>query len=263
MSEAPRYGDSIRVRRNRSVSFTGWQITAVSVVGALLVSSCGPTPDQIAAATATAATATAASWTATPTLTPTATATATATATSTETSTPTDTATPKATATPSATATSTPTRTLPPPTATHTFTPSPVPQAPTFPSTPIVAWSVADIRSQVYEARLNVERFLVYHRDYVVGSGRIGDCASPLNANKELTRVRTGYGADVPADWYSLYYQYRTLVHEAVAITAPVIAICRNGGGSITDAEDQQIISGLESVWNRLVNLEATVNAKS
>ncbi len=126
-----------------------------------------------------------------------------------------------------------------------------------------MAWSVADLRSQVYEARLNVERFLVYHRDYVVGSGRTGDCASPLNANKELTRVRTGYGSDVPADWYGLYFQYRSLVHEAVNVASPVVTICQQGGGTITDAEDQQIIAGLESVWNRLVTLEATVNSKS
>lgn len=267
---------SFEAQSRLRLSFTGARRLAgyrraglgCGLIVAVLLSGCGPTPEQIAAQTATAQTAvaavqsaTAAAWTRTPTATPSATATATATATGT--STPTATATRTATSTPAATDTPTATRTLPPPPPTSTFTPSPVPQAPVFPGTPIKPWGVADFRSQVYEGRLNVERFLLYFRDQVVGAGRGGNCREVYPTYQELTQKRAGYGSDVPGDWYALYYEYRVLLQDAASYIEPINALCNKGGGSLSDDLDQRIIAGLENDYLRLVDLEARVNAKN
>lgn len=234
---------------------------------ALTLAACGPTPQELAAQTATvemavaaAQSATAAAWTKTPTAT--LTSTATVTATSTETATPSPTATHTSTATPAATDTPTATRTLPAPTATDTLTPRPLPAAPLLPGTPISAWSIDDFRKQAHEGRLNVERFLTYFRDQVVGPGYTGRCDYVFPPYEELATKRVGYGSDVPADWYSLYYEYRVLVNEAAGYIEPVYALCRKGGGSLSEGQDQVIVAGLESTYVRFVDLEARVNAK-
>lgn len=253
------------------LSLRNSRLSRVAVVSLLFaafgLSSCGPTPEQIALQTATAETAvaversaTAAAWTKTPTAT--LTSTSTATGTSTNTATPSQTATHTPTTTPTLTATLMATRTLPPPTATETVTPSPVPQAPLMPGTPISAWSVDDFRRQTQEGRLNVERFLIYFRDQVVGPGYSGRCDYVYPAYEELAWKRVGYGADVPADWYSLYYEYRVLVNEAAGYVQPVYTLCRKGGGSLAQGQGEAIVAGLESNYGRFVDLEARVTAK-
>lgn len=216
---------------------------------ALLVSACGPSEAERATQTAAARTEVAAAWTVTPSTTPTASPTATSTATATETATVTDTPTPTATSTSTATATAT--LTLPPP-PTATFTPAPTQPAPTFATSPIHTWSREDFVHEATEAAINIDNYMLFYRDKVVGSNQRGSCTSVWDFHKELQDVRAAYGSDVPAAWYPLYTEYRNLIHTADQANQPVYTNCYNSSASVYKEGAEARIAQLESLAAQL-----------
>lgn len=207
---------------------------AVCACATLLLTACGPSPEQIATSTAAAQTKIAASWTATPSATPTDTATPTNTPTSTETFTPTPTDTPLPTDTPAATHTPTrtftPKPTLPPP-PTATFTPAPLPAAPVFPQTIMHGWDAADFRKELNElVRFNYGWSTTIQQ--IIDTGN-GSCNAFYSYRNEMIVSQAAYN-DVPKEWYSIYYRYRVAVHTAVAVVSEITSICDSGGGDIS-----------------------------
>lgn len=200
----------------------------------LMLTACGPSPEEIAANTAVASTETAASWTATPSDTPTTTSTPTDTPTSTKTYTPTPTETPLPTATPAATdtpsRTPTPKPTLPPP-PTATRTPAPLPAAPVFPQTIMHAWDPADFRKELNElVKFNYGWATTLQNIIDTGSGSCNDFYSYRN---EMIVSQAAYDV-VPPEWYPIYYRYRLAIHTAVAAVGEITSICDAGGGDIS-----------------------------
>lgn len=207
---------------------------AFCACSAMLLTACGPTPEEIAANTAVAATSTAASWTATPSDTPTSTSTPTDTPTPTETFTPTPTDTPLPTDTPAATntpsRTPTPKPTLPPP-PTATFTPAPLPAAPVFPQTIMHAWDPADFRKELNElVKFNYDQG--QQLQSLIDTGR-GSCELFYQYRNEMIVSQAAYDV-VPPEWYSIYYRYRVAIHTAVAAVSEITTICDGGGGNIS-----------------------------
>lgn len=207
---------------------------AFCACSSMLLTACGPTPEEIAANTAVAATSTAASWTATPSDTPTSTATSTNSPTPTETFTPTSTNTPLPTDTPAATdtpsRTPTPKPTLPPP-PTATFTPAPLPAAPVFPQTIMHAWDPADFRKELNElVKFNYDQG--QQLQAVIDSGS-GSCYLFYQYRNEMIVSQAAYDV-VPPEWYSIYYRYRVAIHTAVAAVGEITSICDAGGGDIS-----------------------------
>lgn len=238
---------------------------ASAIALAFALTACGPSAAEQATQTAEAATQIAAAWSPTPSATPTVTATPTSTPTSSATVTASATATPTATHTPAQTATpsptSTATRTLPPP-PTLTFTPAPTQPAPAFPSSPIHAWSRADFAHEVTETAITIEGYLRFYRDKVVLSNQSGSCTSVGDFHKELRMVRAAYGADVPGDWYPLYYQYRTLLHSADDVNIPVLEKCTNIYSSVYKEGAEARIAQLENIQAQLNALSSQISAK-
>lgn len=214
----------------------------------LLLTACGPTPEQIATSTAGAQTEIAASWTATPSATPTETATPTDTPTPTETFTPTPTDTPLPTDTPAATdtpsRTPTPRPTLPPP-PTATFTPAPLPAAPVFPQTIMHAWDPADFRKELNEL---VSFNYGWVQDMLrVIAGETGDCGAFYSYRNEMIVSQAAYDY-VPPEWYSIYYRYRVAVHNAVNAVTAITSVCDAGGGNVTGESMLNMLDALNTV---------------
>jgi len=221
---------------------------AFCVCATLLLTACGPTPEQIAASTAAAATETAASWTATPSATPTETSTPTDTPTPTETFTPTATETPLPTDTPAATntptRTHTPRPTVPPP-PTATFTPVPLPAAPVFPQTIMHAWDPDDFRKELNElVRFNYGWAQDMQR---VINGETGSCNAFYSYRNEMVVSQAAYDV-VPPEWYSIYYRYRVAVHNAVGAVTEITAICDAGGGNISTESLFNMLDALNTI---------------
>lgn len=237
---------------------------ASAIALAFALTACGPSAAEQATQTADAATQIAAAWSPTPSATPTVTATPTSTPTSSATVTASATATPTATHTPAQTATpsptSTATRTLPPP-PTLTFTPAPTQPAPAFPSSPIHAWSRADFAHEVTEAATTIEGYLRFYRDRVVLANQSGSCTSVWDFHKELQNVRAAYGADVPGDWYPLYYQYRALLHAANQANQVVRDNCPNISASVYKEGAEARIAELENIQAQLNALSSQIAA--
>ncbi len=168
------------------------------------------------------------------------------------------TATPEPSSTPAHTATPRPTLGA---TATLTATPGPTLAAPRFPETGIHAWSRADFAHEVNELASFVNTFLTYFRDDVVAAGKEGDCGRVTGLFREMVVNQAAYNDDVPADWYGLYYEYRTLVAETVSTIKPIVDVCWAGGGTIPDDVDRQVIDGLTGLVAREVDLDARVQA--
>ncbi len=238
---------------------------ALAIALAIALTACGPSTQELATQTAAAATQIAAAWSPTPSATPTVTSTPSAsptpsaTATASATATPTATLTPAETATPTATATATPT--LPPP-PTLTFTPAPTLPAPTFPSSPIHTWSRDDFAHEVTETANTIEGYLRFYRDKVVRSNQNGPCASVGDFHKELFYVRAAYGADVPADWYPLYFQYRTLLHAADQANRVVLEHCPNIYAQVYKEGAEARIAELENIEAQLIALAGQIAAR-
>ena len=175
--------------------------------------------------------------TSTPTSMPSSTSTQTPSPTSSNTPTqvPTETATSSATATVtlSATPTVTKTATWLPPTAT------PLPPAPTYPNTPTVRWDESGFITSVSDLKVSIDDFL-YYFGLVVTHGN-GKCSLywPRYAAWESLPAYT----DVPAAWYDSYLEYRMILHELRIAVLPISDICEQGGGSIQDETDQQILT--------------------
>lgn len=218
---------------------------------------CAPSVEQIAQATVGAATSTVAMKTlspgATSTLTPTATASITPTATPSQTAT----AVPTATDTPSPTETATATNTPPPlPTSTATLPPP----APVFPQTILHPWNADDFRKEVRELSQFNLRFVDVLK-WLIENNQTGNCWNFYNYRNELIVSQAGYN-DVPADWYSLYYQYRVLVHESVNSIQPITAVCDAGGGSISLEQDLAIIAALTDISARAQQVQVQAEAR-
>jgi hypothetical protein len=185
----------------------------------------------------------------TPTDTPTSSPTPEPTATATATSTP--------TASPTATASQTPTDTRIPPTL--TYTPSPRPPAPVFPQTHIKSFSPDSMRKEINE----LVRFQVAFLDYfrlIVTTGQQGSCHRFYNYRNEMIVSQEAYD-DVPDNWYSIYYQYRVLIHEAVANVQPITSVCDAGGGELPEDTDTIIMAKLEQIVGQAQQLEAQAAA--
>jgi hypothetical protein len=165
---------------------------------------------------------------------------------------PTNTSTPIATKTPTATLTQT---RVPSPVPTRTFTPSPRPEAPVFPQTHQRPFDVTDFRNELHEFVTFQSKFLAYHKS-IVDSGRQGDCIYFYNYRNEMIVSQAAY-SEVPDAWYSIYYQYRVLILEAVNNVQPISAACDAGGGDIPEETDLAIIAKLEEIVPRAQQLEA------
>jgi hypothetical protein len=157
--------------------------------------------------------------TATTTTLPTGTPTATPTHTATPTTTRTATVTPTDTPAPSATSTPTPTEPRPAP-----VPPTPISQAHVFPETPIQAFDVdvfliylALVRDSFRSAADEFPRIF---------SGEKSGSCSTYNGWYVLWVAEAPGFTDVPADWRSLYAEYRALLQQAVAVTWQIHERC-------------------------------------
>lgn len=177
--------------------------------------------------------------------------------------TPSVTATRTVTPSPTSTATSTPTATARPtlgPTATFTPPPAPTVSAPLFPQTITHPWSREDFLHESNEVPRYVNGFLMYFRDTVVAKGNTGECRVLFNYYNELTVSQAAYN-DVPAEWYALYFEYRTIIHETIAAIQPLVDVCAGGGGDVPPEVDQQIISAVTDLLARAIDLDGRVQA--
>lgn len=233
-----------------TLSVVGW----IGLAGVLIA--CAPSVEQIAQATVGAATSTVAAWTPSPGATSTFTPTAAASITPTATPSPAATAVPTATNTPLPTETATATKTPQPlPTSTATLPPP----APVFPQTILHPWNADDFRKEVRE----LSQFNLMFIDvlkWLIENNQTGSCWNFYNYRNELIVSQAGYH-NVPADWHSLYYQYRVLVHESVNSVQPITAVCDAGGGSITLEQDLAIIAALTDISARAQQVQAQADA--
>lgn len=171
---------------------------------------------------------------------------------------PTSTATSVPSNTPEPTATATASRTpLPPPTL--TFTPSPRAEAPVFSQTIMHPYTSDDFRKELAEL-VNFNQQFVSSPQYLVNNGSTGSCNYFYNYRNEHIVSQAGY-FDVPEVAYPIYYQYRLLVHEAVAAVQPITGVCDAGGGTITLEQDLAIIATLTNVIGRAQQLQAEAAA--
>lgn len=162
-----------------------------------------------------------------PTDTPEPTATPTETPQPTDTPEPTHTATPEPTAT--STATATPRATLPPPAPTVPLT------APTFPETPIKVWNAEEYRSYLSQFRDSMRSFNS-EMSIFEQTGKPGDCGTFLGWTRLWIVQSPGY-TDVPSQWWSLYYEWRSLLKQVANLTLEVRNICGGSGSGSVDAQ--------------------------
>jgi len=102
------------------------------------------------------------------------------------------------------------------------------------------------------EAAINIDNYLLFYRDRVVGSNQSGSCTSVWDFHKELQDVRAAYGSDVPAAWYPLYAEYRNLIHTADQANQPVYTNCYNIYASVYKEGAEARIAQLESLAAQL-----------
>ncbi len=196
-------------------------------------------------------------------LTETATSTSTATAPPTDTSVPTDTPVPPTaaatyTAMPTATATNTAIPTVIPMTNTPLPPPTPaLPEAPLYPDTPIQTWDQGAFVTAVIMTNDLVEKFYPYFGRAVRDGGHCGIYWGQFGD----WQSRPGF-TDVPNDWRSLYFRYRTVLEDLRTIADPITQICTNGGGTISDETDQAILAGLENLLPQSRQLVVDVQAR-
>ena len=78
----------------------------------------------------------------------------------------------------------------------------------------------------------------------------------------ELLRNQAGYNGDVPAEWYPLYFEYRTLIQTAVVTVQPLTDQCFNHTPEPSYDTIAQIVSDLLVLVSRGVDLDARVQAQ-
>ena len=245
----------------RSTTIFVW----VCLLAAATLVACGPTQEdldqqatQIAADIFGTQTAQAPTITNTPpptaTSTPEPTATPTFTPTDEPTSTPTDaptltpspTETPVPTPTDTATATLIPSPTLSPPTR---VPPTPVPQAHAYPSTPIQNFDVDVFLSYLGRVRDSF-RSAQSELPQIFSGAKHGDCGSYIGWFALWIAEAPGF-TDVPADWYPLYAEYRSLLKQAIESTWEIHTVCDSGGGEVSDETGEACLGFIEWAYPR------------
>jgi hypothetical protein len=136
-----------------------------------------------------------------------------------------------------------------------TNTPNPRPVAPLYADTPIQPFSPEAFIASLYKTTASFSDWLKYF-DGVVNGGVTGNCDNYWKHFNEW-KFMPGY-SDVPDAWYSLYYEYRSLLQQAATITIPIANVCGASGtigGDVSDENDKAIITFFNeaTIWpNRL-----------
>jgi hypothetical protein len=115
-------------------------------------------------------------------------------------------------------------------------------------------YSSDDFRKELAEL-VNFNQKFVNTLQDLVNNGGTGSCNYFYSYRNEHIVSQAGY-FDVPDVAYPTYYQYRLLVHEAVAAVQPITGVCDAGGGTITIEQDLAIIATLTGVIGRAQQLQ-------
>lgn len=174
---------------------------------------------------------------------------------------------PTATATP----TSTPRPTIPSASPTSTSTPTPMPTFTPLPTVsqptptlipaapPSQAHVFNETPIQPFDADVFI-RYLGLMRDsfrsaadefpQIFSGAKSGDCGSYIGWFALWVTEAPGF-EDVPPEWYPLYSEYRSLLHQAVSVTWEIHEVCDAGGGTVSKETDVAAQAFIEWAYPR------------
>jgi hypothetical protein len=117
---------------------------------------------------------------------------------------------------------------------------TPTPSVPAFPLTEVAPFTEDAFQYQVGRLRdTMVDLDIIFKR---IMGGEQGNCVFFGGLYINWTQHMPVF-EDVPAKYFDLYIEYRSIIYEAGTLTQEIGTVCANGGGHVSEEADAAIVN--------------------